>query len=46
MRLDNSGKLTQSHFNKALKLEVFEPHVHDPLFPGKVRPAKPWEVPK
>lgn len=45
-RFDNTGKINQSHYNKVLKVEVFEPHVHDPLFSGGIRPAYPWEIPK
>ena len=44
-RFDNSGKLSQSHFNKVLKQEIFEPHVHDPYCPGGIRPAFIWEIP-
>jgi len=45
-RLDNSGRGDISHFNKVLKVEVFEPHVHDPHALGGVRPADYWEIPK
>ena len=33
-------------FNKVLKIEVFEPHVHNPSTTGGVRPADYWEIPK
>jgi hypothetical protein len=44
-RFDNSGKFKQSHFNKVLDKHIFEPHIHDPTFPGGVRPAHLWEIP-
>ena len=42
-RFDASGK---SHRNKILKEEIFTPHIHDPSFPGGIRPAYPWELPR
>ena len=42
--LDERGDI--SHFNKVLKVEVFEPHVHDPHALGGIRPADYWEIPK
>jgi hypothetical protein len=45
VRFDNSGKINQSHFNKILKKEIHEPHIHDPLFPGGVRYPEAWEIP-
>lgn len=45
VRFDNSGKIDQSHFNKVLKKQIYEPHVHDPSFPGGIRPAELWEIP-
>ena len=44
-RFDNSGMINRGHFNKVLQKEIAEPHVHDPFFPGEVRPAEPWEIP-
>ena len=44
-RFDNSGKFNQSHFNKILDKHIYEPHVHDPVFPGGIRPAQSWEIP-
>jgi hypothetical protein len=44
-RFDNSGKIDQSHFNKVLKKEIYEPHVHDPSFPGGIRAPQSWEIP-
>lgn len=41
-RYDATGK---EHHNKYLKKDIFSPHVHDPQFPGKIRPAEPWEIP-
>ena len=34
-----------AHFNKHLGQHVYEPHVHEPTFPGGVRPAQSWEIP-
>jgi RHS repeat-associated protein len=44
-RYDNSGQIQQSHFNKILKKDIPEPHVHDSS-PGGVRPAEFWEMPR
>jgi hypothetical protein len=44
-RFDNSGKIDQSHFNKVLKKEIYEPHIHDSTSLGGIRPAQPWEIP-
>ncbi len=44
-RFDNGGKFNQSHYNKILDKHIFEPHVHDPFFPGGVRAAELWEIP-
>ena len=43
-RYDGPG--SESHYNKFLKKEVNVPHVHDPYYPGGIRPALPWESPK
>ncbi|NGX59573.1 MAG: putative deoxyribonuclease RhsB [Chlamydiae bacterium] len=40
------GSPTKDHWNKFLKRNVGAPHVHDPYYPGGVRPAMPWEIPK
>jgi hypothetical protein len=40
------GRVEQIHFNKVLKEDIFTPHVHDPYFPGGVRYAEKWEIPK
>ena len=40
------GTLKRSHFNKIIKENVPEPHVHDPSFPGGIRPAYQWEIPR
>ena len=45
-RFDNSGNLGHSHYNKVLGKEIYEPHVHDPLYPGGIRAAEAWEIPK
>lgn len=45
IRFDFSGKLNQSHYNKFFDIDIYEPHVHDPIFPGKIRPAFDWEIP-
>jgi hypothetical protein len=34
------------HFNKVTKERVWTPHVHDPFYPGEVRPVEFWEIPK
>ncbi len=33
------------HFNKITKERVYAPHMHDPYFPGGVRPLYDWEIP-
>jgi hypothetical protein len=33
------------HYNKVLKQYIPVPHVHDPSFPGGIRPALPEELP-
>ncbi|MBA3722214.1 MAG: hypothetical protein H0W88_07425 [Parachlamydiaceae bacterium] len=40
------GKGNQEHFNKAEGKYIPEPHVHDPSYPGGVRPAYLDEIPK
>jgi RHS repeat-associated protein len=45
LRFDNSGT-NQSHFNKYYGVEVFEPHIHDPFFPGEVRYPILREIPR
>ena len=45
-RFDNLTGNHHSHFNKVLKQEIFEPHVHDPTYPGGVRHPFFWEIPK
>jgi hypothetical protein len=42
MRYDGIGG---SHTNSVTGIEVPTPHVHDPDFPGGVRPALPCEIP-
>ena len=44
MRFDNPFE-PHYHFNKVLKERIYTPHVHDPYFPGGVRPAQPREIP-
>ena len=39
------GPSGDSHWNKVLKEDVKTPHVHDPNYPGGVRPALLWEIP-
>jgi hypothetical protein len=39
------GLGSDKHWNKSLKQDIFSPHVHDPMFPGGIRPAQPWEIP-
>ncbi|MBT7264767.1 MAG: hypothetical protein HN831_04765, partial [Waddliaceae bacterium] len=41
-RFDRIGK---GHFNKAIKKDVYNPHVHDIKTLGGVRYPEPWEVP-
>lgn len=43
-RFDNGGG--KEHFNKVLDVYIHEPHVHDIKFPGGIRPAESWEIPK
>lgn len=45
-KFDNSGNVDQSHFNKILKQEIYEPHVHDPSCIGGIRIAEIWEIPR
>jgi RHS repeat-associated protein len=45
LRLDNGNPGT-SHYNKVLKRDIYEPHVHDPKCPGGLREAQQWEIPK
>jgi hypothetical protein len=35
------GQMAPSHFNKVLQQKIYEPHIHDPDYPGGVRPALP-----
>ena len=44
-RVDTQHGEPHSHFNKATQTDVPTPHVHEPTTPGKVRPAKPDELP-
>jgi len=46
LRYDGTGDPNAYHFNKFLKTDIFEPHIHDPSFSGGVRPADVWEIPK
>ena len=46
IRFDYSGREGVSHFNKVLDNWVYEPHVHDPLSLGGIRPAEACEIPK
>ena len=39
------GQMAPSHFNKVLQQKIYEPHIHDPCYPGGIRPALPWETP-
>ncbi len=34
-----------SHHNKILRKDIYTPHVHDPTFPGGIRPAEIYETP-
>jgi RHS repeat-associated protein len=43
LRFDAFG---EEHLNKALKQWISTPHVHDPYYPGGIRPAWPRELPK
>jgi hypothetical protein len=43
-RYDGPG--SKSHRNKVLKQDIETPHIHDPAYPGGIRPALPWEIPK
>ena len=45
LRYDGASYNTEGHFNKVLMKYIPEPHVHDPHFPGKIRPANPCEIP-
>jgi len=36
----------EPHFNKATRVDVSSPHVHDKQTPGGVRPPLPWEIPR
>ena len=40
-RYDVNGE----HFNPVLKKYIQAPHMHDPYFPGGIRPVNPWELP-
>jgi hypothetical protein len=42
-RFDGCG---DSHYNNVLEERIFAPHMHDPHYPGKVRPPYDWEIPK
>ena len=39
------GPPSGSHYNKFLDKYINSPHVHDPSYPGGIRPAMPWEIP-
>lgn len=43
-RVDTQYSKPHEHFNKTTQQDVPTPHVHDPLTPGGVRPAEPWEL--
>lgn len=43
MRFDAFGK---QHLNKFYDQWIGTPHVHDPYYPGGIRPSHPWEMPK
>lgn len=42
----NFDGMGEAHFNKATKLYVPTPHVHDPLVPGGIRTLLPDELPR
>lgn len=44
LRFDNPV-VPHYHFNKMLKERIYTPHVHDPYYPGGVRPAQLGEIP-
>ena len=45
LRFDGISTNTEGHFNKILRQYIPEPHIHEPRFPGGIRPANPWEIP-
>ncbi|MCC5832531.1 MAG: RHS repeat-associated core domain-containing protein [Chlamydiales bacterium] len=46
LRFDGATFNTEGHFNKYLQKYIPEPHMHDPYYPGGVRSAFSWEIPK
>jgi RHS repeat-associated protein len=46
LRYDGLSDVESRHYNKILKRYIDTPHVHDPLCPGGIRPAREWEIPK
>ncbi len=43
-RYDGPG--CDPHWNKFLERKISAPHIHDPYYPGSLRSALPWEIPK
>ena len=46
LRYDGVATNIEGHFNKVLQKYILEPHIHDPICPGGIRPVMPWEIPK
>lgn len=45
MKRFDGNQTPHGHFNKVLDKKILTPHVHDPYYPGGIRPALPWEIP-
>src|ERR1700733_1213742 len=44
LRFDGYG--SDPHWNKVLGKDIFAPHIHDSYYPGGIRPALFWEIPR